>query len=642
MSPSANDPNRPPNRPDDVPTVGIAASEGPGADLAAVDSRLTRVAMLLPVIGAPAGLLFAILASLMISGWRVQHSAIVQVDTQWRPGEQLALRVHVQDGEGAGMADAVVQATLRRGEQTAALAEARDVTGGGSTQATLQVPEWDAGPAELELDIRGGGQRFRESVPLTIGRAREARRGTVTISTSVKNWSDDTEPQPERLRIALRPLGRIAAGFDNTLMVRVTDAEGTPHVGPVEVLVLDGEFGNKSDNQFGNWPAGAAPGPQVATRGTTDAQGLLRFDGPLSTDVVRFEVRVLAPPIVAAPPQEGCSKCEAAKAAEAKPNAGKAAKAADAAGTTVPGATATSTTVGTATAVPADSAVEPPPLGSRKFRLVSFAGAVRVSAEPLALRSGATLQINARALRAKKPVFVDLHGPDGAWVDTLTPVTGPEPPREWSTAGLSPGFLQIEAYQFTTSPGESAALARVQITEGEPDTDAALAPLFEQQRAQMSVGRVEKGFDRELERKYLDVIEKAVIPSAEVPLARAWLLGTLPVEVLGPPLALTSLPREQADLAARKTTWAAGLRWFLLGGGGLFLLTTLLLIVISHRRAAAKLTGEIHGQAATAEIAHEIVQAQRAVLLRAVALVVTMALGLVLMVVVLDKLMWSA
>lgn len=636
MSPSANDPNRPPNRPDDVPAVGVAASEDPGADLAAVDSRLTRVAMLLPVIGAPAGLLFAILASLMISGWRVQHSAIVQVDTQWRPGEQLALRVHVQDGEGAGMADAVVQATLRRGEQTAALAEARDVTGGGSTQTTLQVPAWDAGPAELELDIRGGGQRFRESVPLTIGRAREARRGTVTISTSVKNWSDDTEPQPERLRIALRPLGRIAAGFDNTLMVRVTDAEGTPHVGPVEVLVLDGEFGSTSDDR----PSGAAAGPQVAVRGTTDAQGLLRFDGPLSTDVVRFEVRVLAPPIVAAPPQEGCSKCEAAKAADAK--AGKAAKGTKGAETASTTAVAGTVAAGTATAVPADTAVEPPPLGSRKFRLVSFAGAVRVSAEPLALRSGATLQINARALRAKKPVFVDLHGPDGAWVDTLAPVTGPEPPREWSTAGLSPGFLQIEAYQFTTSPGESAALARVQITEGEPDTDAALAPLFEQQRAQMSVGRVEKGFDRELERKYLDVIEKAVIPSAEVPLARAWLLGTLPVEVLGPPLALTSLPREQADLAARKTTWAAGLRWFLLGGGGLFLLTTLLLIVISHRRAAAKLTGEIHGQAATAEIAHEIVQAQRAVLLRAVALVVTMALGLVLMVVVLDKLLWSA
>ncbi|MBK7827798.1 hypothetical protein [Nannocystis sp.] len=301
-----------------------------------------------------------------------------------------------------------------------------------------------------------------------------------------------------------------------------------------------------------------------------------------------------------------------------------------AAGTTAPGSVA-----------PGSMAVAEP-LGTRKFRLVSFAGAVRVSAEPLAVRAGASLQINARALRAKKPVFVDLHGPDGAWVDTLAPVTGPEPPREWSTAGLAPGFLQIEAYQFTTSPGESAALVRVQITEGEPDTDAALTPLFEQQRALMSVGRVEKGFDRELERKYLDAIERTVIPSLEVPMARAWLLGTLPVEVLGPPLALSSLPREQADLAARKQRWASGLRWFLLGGGGVFLLATLLLIVLSHRRAAARLTREIHGQAAAAEIAREIGQAQRAVLLRAVALVVTMALGLVLMVVVLDKLLWNA
>ncbi len=611
--------------------------------------------MLLPVIGAPAGLLFAILASLMISGWHVEHSAIVQVDTQWRPGEQLALRVHVQDGAGVGVPDAVVQASLRRGEQTAALAEARDVTGGGSTQATLRVPDWDAGPAELQLDVSAGDQRFRETVPLTIDRARVVRHGTVTISTSVKNWSDDTEPQPERLRIALRPLGRLAAGFDNTLLVRVTDAEGVPHVGPIEVIVLDGEFGEKR--------AVSGSGPQVVARGTTDAQGLLRFDGPLSTDVVRFEVRVLAPPIVTAPSPEGCSKCEeAARAAlkqgRRKPGkaelrasetaaagtaaAGTVAAGTAAAGTVAPGTAAAGTVAPGTAAAGTVAVIEQPPLGARKFRLVSFAGAVRVSAEPLALRSGATLQIHARALRAKKPVFVDVHGPDGAWVETFAPVTGPEPPREWSTAGLSPGFLQIEAYQFTTSPGESAALARVQITEGEPDTDAALAPLFEQQRALMSVGRVEKGFDRELERKYLDTIEKAVIPSAEVPLARAWLLGTLPIEVLGPPLALATLAREQADLAARKLRWAGGLRWFLLGGGGLFLLTTLLLIVISHRRAAAKLTGEIHGAAATAEIAREIAQAQRAVLLRAVALVVTMALGLVLMVVVLDKLLWSA
>lgn len=286
--------------------------------------------------------------------------------------------------------------------------------------------------------------------------------------------------------------------------------------------------------------------------------------------------------------------------------------------------------------------VGPVPLGARKFRLVSFAGAVRVTAEPLALAPGGALEIKARALRAKKAVFIDLHGPDGAWIDTLAPVMGPEPPRSWIVGALPPGFLQVEAYQFTTAPGESTALARVQITAGDPDTDAALGPLFVQQRALLDLGRVEKGFDRELERKYLDAIERADIAAADVPLARAWLLGTLPVEVLGPPLALTSLPREQADVAARKQRWATGLRWFLLAGGGVFLLLTLLLIVVSHRRAAARLTGEIHGDGATATIAKEIAEAQRAVLLRAVALIVTMALGLILTVVVLDKLLWQS
>lgn len=649
--------NPPEAGPASEPETSTGKAEGPAgagaAEAAAPESRLTRVAMLLPVIGAPAGLCFAIWASLMISGWRVQHSAIVQVDEVWRPGERVALRVHVQTGEGVGIPDAEVRASLVRGAESVALAELKDVTGGGSAQTTVTAPAWAAGPAELALDIRAGAQAFTERVPVTLSPAREVRRGTVTVSGSIKNWADDTEPQPEKLRITVRALGRLAAGFENTLLVRVTDPHGKPHVGAIEVRLLDGEFGPhraRSDD------------PPIVASGPTDAQGLLRFDGQLSTDVVRFEVRVPEPPA------EPCAKCEAEaakpKAGEKKGSAKPATKGEATAGAATDdakaGTAASATTdakAGAATDATgdaksaadakvgdaaADAAKAPALLGARKFRLVSFAGAVRVSAEPLALQAGGTLEIKARALRAKKPVFIDLHAPDGAWVDTLAPVTGPEPPRAWSTAGLAPGFLQIEAYQFTTAPGESAALARVQITEGEPDSDAALAPLFAQQRAVLDVGRVEKGFDRELELKYLDIIEKAEIPAAEVPLARAWLLGTLPIEVLGPPLTLSTLPREQADLALRKQQWASGLRWFLLGGGGLFLLATLLLIVVSHRRAAAKLTGEIHGVGATSAIAHEIRQAQRAVLVRAIALVVTMALGLVLTVVVLDKLLWSA
>ncbi len=575
------------------------------------DSRLTRLALLLPVICAPLGLAVAILASFMVAGWRVEHSLIVQAETQWRPAEALALRVHVLDGDNAGIASARVHASLRRGEQSVDLAEMVDGLGNGATQATLQVPGWSPGPAELVLAVRGGNQEFTEVVPIEVTPAREAKRGTLTISTSVKNWTDDTEPQPEQLRIALRPLGRLAAGFENTLLVRVTYPTGNPYVGPLEVHLLDGEFGGER---------GGREGPVRIVEGRTDASGLLRFDGQLSTDVLRLEVRVPAPAPVpeAMPSPDPCPKCEVG-------------------GHTIKPVEPP--------AIIADQAGQPAAtpkwLGTRKFRLVSFAGAVRVSAEPLALAPGGVLSVAARGLRTKQLVYVDLHGPDGAWIDTLDPVTGPEPPRAWTVGPLNPGFLQIEAYQFATSPGESTALTRVQITEGEPNTDAALAPLFVQQRALLELGRVEKGFDRDLERKYLDWLEQAEVAAADVPLARAWLLGTLPVEVLGPPVATSTLARELADVTARRLTWVTGLRWFILGGGGVLLLLTLLLIVYSHRQAAERLSREIHGEDATATIAHEIRQAQRSVLLRAVAMVVTMAFGLVLTVVVLDKLLWK-
>jgi hypothetical protein len=92
----------------------------------------------------------------------------------------------------------------------------------------------------------------------------------------------------------------------------------------------------------------------------------------------------------------------------------------------------------------------------------------------------------------------------------------------------------------------------------------------------LELGRVEKGFDRELERKYLDALERAEVAPVDVPLARAWLIGTLPVEVLGPPVALTTLARDQAELRrAQAERWVTGLRWFILGGGGVFLLTDL-------------------------------------------------------------------
>lgn len=594
----------------------------------AAPSASSRWVLLLPVIGAPLGIGAAIFASLAISGWRVTHSAVVQVEAQWLAGEPLAARVQVQDGGDQAVAGAEVEVALRRGEQRVALGTLRDAAGVGAAQGRLRAPPWPPGPAVLELEI-AAHERFSERVDVEIVAARPAREGAHTVSGSIKNYADDSDPQTERLKLTLRPLGRLVAGFENALVARVTDPEGRPHRGPVEILLLDGEFG----------PHRAARDQSaLVARGETDAAGLLRIDGLLASDVVRFEVRALAPAEATPGGEAKGEPDKLAPGAGAKGQAGAPGERSPGTGAKGPDLKATSADAAAKDAGPA-AAQPPAPLAARKFRMVSFAGAVSVDVSPAVAGAGDAVTLKARGLRPKRAVFVDVHGPDGAWVDTLDPpVVGPEPPRTWSTAGLAAGPAQVEAYHFTNAPGESAAVARLVLGPG-PGQAPGLAALIALQRAKLALPRVEKDWSRELEGKYLDALAGATLAGEALALAQAWLVGTLPVEVLGPPTALSTRAREDADLAAARRLWAGRVRWLLLGGGGLFLVVTTLLIVLSHRAAAGRLAREMFGQGP--EVLAEIRRAQRSVLLRAVGLVVTMALGLLLTVAVLDKLFWQ-
>lgn len=592
-----------------------------------------RVAYLLPVIGAPIGIGVAVFASFAIAGWRVTHSAVVQVEPQWVAGEPLAARVQVQDGAEQAVTGAEVEVALRRGEQRVALGTLRDSAGVGAAQGRLQAPAWPPGPATLELEI-AGNERFGERVDVEIVAARAARRGTYTVSGSIKNYADDSEAQAETLKLVLRPLGRLVAGFENALVARVTDPEGRPHRGAVEIRLLDGEFGPHKATR---------DQPALIAAGETDAAGLLRVDGLLASDVVRFEVRALAPAEVAqgsGPEGQGAEDSPSPKRAGAPAAAGEAgakdsssAKGGAKGGAADPGASGG----------PADAGKkeggEPAPLAARKFRMVSFAGAVAVEVAPTVAGVGDAVAIKARGLRPKRAVFVDLHAPDGAWIDTLDPpIVGPEPPRAWSTAGLAAGLVQVEGYHFANAPGESAGIARLVLGPG-PGQAPAIGALIALQRDRLELPRVEKDWSRELEGKYLDALAAAELEGDALALARAWLVGTLPTEVLGPPTVLATRAREDADLAAARRLWAGRVRWLLLGGGGVFLLVTTLLIVLSHRAAAGRLAREMFGQGP--EVLGEIRRAQRVVLLRAVGLVVTMGLGLVLTAAVLDKLFWQ-
>lgn len=664
-----------PNEPAESPRSGAAS----------------RLVYLLPVIGAPLGMGAAIFASFAIAGWRVTHSAIVQVEPQWVAGEPVAARVQVLDGGGQAVPDTQVEATLRRGEERAPLGTLRDAAGVGTAQGRLTAPAWPPGPAQLELAIAAHDQ-FQETVEVELVASRAPRRGTPTVSGSTKNYADDTEPQPEKLRIVLRPLGRLVAGFENALVARVTDPDGKPHRGPVEVRLLDGEFGpHRATREV----------PALVTRGETDAAGLIRVDGLLATDVVRFEVRALDVPEsmsdatgakspgatdmvkgagakarggagagkggaagagakggageadAGAAGPAGAAKNATGEASAAKSGAAKGAtgEAGAAKGGAVKGGTAEAGAAkgeaksagapakGDAADGAANGEGADPVLAARRFRMVSFAGAVTVDAVPWTAGVGDELTIKARGLRPKRAVFVDVRGPDGAWVDTLEPpVVGPEPPRKWSSAGLQPGLVQVEAYHFTNAPGESSALARLVLGPG-PGQGPSLSTLIALQRERLALPRVEKEFDAALEGKHLDALAAMTLDAEALRMTEAWLIGTLPVEVHGPPMALMTRSREDADMVALRQLWAGRVRWLLLGGGGLFLAVTTLLIVVSHRGAAERLAREMSG--GDGDIAKQVRKAQRAVLWRALGLLISMAFGLVLTAAVLDKLFWQ-
>jgi hypothetical protein len=540
-----------------------------------LDSPLGRgVLGRLFVLGGPLGLAIAIVLSLWVSYMHVRHTLVVQVETQWRVGERLAVRAHIVAERPGPITAARGRAWVAQGERSHPLGELESAAGTGVVQATFRVPELEVGPAELHLELEADEvEPMHEVLPISIVERRERRVPVPMIAGSTLQHGDDTDPQPDDVRIVVRPFGRILAGFDNTMMVRVTDPEGRPHQGRIEIVLESGEFMQ-------------ARGGTILHHGPTDRLGFVFLDGLLTSDVLRLEIRVLD--------------------------------------------------------------TDRPQQHVRRVRMVSYAGAVVVEPSTLVLEHGSTdeasrtLELHAFGLSAKLPVFVDVYGPDGGFIDVLPPFVRREPPRDWTLPAVDAGVVQIEAYHFTKEPGESTAVARLQVVEG-PRERASLAPLVEQHREQMGIARVESGFDPALERAHLDWLLTAELDENEVEAARRWLLGTLPVTVYGPPTALVTHERDIAALTQTQRQWTIGLRIFLLGGGGLFLFMMTWAMVRAHGRAAATTLKELErlteGTAREQAWKH-VRRARRAAFVRGLGVVAVMAAGLVLTTIMLESLLW--
>ena len=621
--------------PEPSPEPGPAAwvgAAGVSGEHVIAGERAPRLHWALMILG-PIGLAVAILSSLWSSSQQVERSVNVQVEETWAAGEQLAIRTQLVDGGFEPIEDATVSLAVVAGGERRELAQL-DRVAPGFSQGRFEVPELPAGEAELLVHFEPGPnsklEPFDETIPVTIVADREqVKVGRQVVSEHMLQWADDTDPQPEGVRIDLRPAGRLLAGFDNTLFVRVTDPAGkpwkpaaptpaapTPETKPtepeptepaeiparVQVLLVSGEFDGK---------LGKSEGSPIVFEGPLDSLGLASFSGVLASDVVRFEVRLLGDP-------------------------------------TNP---------------------------KRRLRFVSHAGTVRVRASTDLAHPGHPVAIAVEAISARKPVYVDAHGPTGAWLDSFTPPLQVPQEREWTipasfidvAKARTTTLIQFEAYQSTLRPEDSSALARVQVVGVDTTPREWIAALVAAQRAQLSLPRVDKEFEVGREKAYLTLVEthfeddQAAADEAAVARTRAFLIGSLEAIVHGPPQALNTRAREDETLAAFKRRWTVGVRWFLLGGGGLFIVVMSAMVWRNQRRleiqtsaalglAAGRKRDPLAGEPVELESEDEelladqslsLLRSRREILARGVFTIALMVAALALTVAMLEALVWE-
>ncbi|MEE9386790.1 MAG: hypothetical protein V3V08_25515 [Nannocystaceae bacterium] len=504
---------------------------------------------------------------------------------------------------------------LRAGHPPVRLAELSPVPGHGVYQATFRVPEiieTDASP-ELEVRFREPDKdEIVERVSIALGTKRDAIEAKHTVASSSSQWADDTEPQTRPHLVDLAPFGRTLAGFGNVFMIRVMDIDGKGHRTPVRVRLLSGEFAGK---------IGSQATPPVIHMGATNAIGLAEFAGIQASEVLRFEVQIGDEATRAV---EETTPTSPPLSPDATPSA--------------PAPASNTTGDQDRSRLAANKAA---PTLHRRFRFVSFSGGVRLTAPTLQVRPGQEIEIGLRSLRKGKQMHIDVRASDGSWCDTAAISASSQGSRNWTWTvprSMPPGVAQLEAYPYTNAPGESSALVRVQVVDANATRKAARQQLIEHHRARIHLPRASKHYNAAHEKAYLTHLQQLELDAAEDDAARLWLLGTLPIELYGPPVALSTRERNEAALAVRKRRWTVGLRWLLLGGGGCFIALAAFSLAQAQRRQRAAIDRQLLGAGWDEGAISEHRQTMRPMILRGLILILILAAGLATTVLLLENL----
>ena len=248
------------------------------------------------VLGGPLSLLIAILVSLWVSWAHVPLYFVVQGDRTWVAGSTRAVRVITTSSRGNDVGRVAVAAVLEQNGQRFELPALQSV-GQGIAQGTLPVPDGVlAGPARLHLSAPLLPEPMDEVLELEIVARAPSREPTPMISSLPAQYSDDTGPQPDHVKIDLRAHGRVQTGFDNQFYVRITDAQGRPWEGPIEVVMIKGELDER---------VATPEQPVTLVRARTNRLGIHALGGALISEILRLRVRVMSR---SAPTEETASR----------------------------------------------------------------------------------------------------------------------------------------------------------------------------------------------------------------------------------------------------------------------------------------------------------------------------------------------
>ncbi len=633
------------------PAGGAAVAKGrtfggaPTEDLDASDRALLSAgelpwALRIVVFLAPLGLLIVVVTSLWILQLGVQRSVVIQVAPQLVPDQEFALRAQLLDGSLSAKTEVEIDVALLQGGARTEIGSLEAVGNSGVHQATLVLPDKEhgvsTGPAQLEVVLREPGRGVvRESVDITIVDAPAGRAGVRVNSSSTLNYADDTSEHPKEVRVDLRPFSRTLAGFENEMLVRTSLPDGSPISCDVEVWLVDGEWDGHAVVQGGKGE------PIKVAGGKTDTFGILRFRGTLTSLLVRFDVRVSLPAPAetaampsalnpAGPPAPAMPSALNPAVAPLSPAAPPADPTTNQAAEGQPGA------VGTAT---------PPAALLRNIRLVTFSGGVDLSAAPLLLQSGDEVELTAHTLRGKRPVFIDGHGPGGIWISTARPQLGTAIVEKSKIPSGITGMVQYEAYNFTNRPGEDTAVARVIVMddEGSPSERRrrALLQVIKLQRDALDTPRVEKHFDRAQEKIWLDKLQARLSApqldlggeAVDSELLERWLIGTLPIDIYGPPLGLSTRAREEEAVVARRVDLTLAVRAFTMVGSALLIAMSVFAMWRENAQFMTRMRDVLGDEA-------ELVSARQQQMMRGTLVIATLVVSIVVGLALLENLVW--